>query len=156
MAVLTDKQLTAQIRNWRKKKIDSLAYGIRTDQEFSGNPRLEIDGRTYQVAECRSDLEARELLAQAGGNGLVMLFRVGHQRLGEDLLARLAKERLLSVDNVVVCAGQDSLNELMPSEQEVQSHPGWPRFHKIGGAALAAELDAKRAIREGAELAVSF
>jgi 2,4-dienoyl-CoA reductase (NADPH2) len=30
---------------------------------------------------------------------------------------------------------------------------GGPRFHKIGGAALAAELDAKRAIREGAELA---
>ena len=106
MAVLTDKQLTAQIRNWRKKKIDSLAYGIRTDQEFSGNPRLEIDGRTYQVAECRSDLEARELLAQAGGNGLVMLFRVGHQRLGEDLLARLAKERLLSVDS------RQSLREL--------------------------------------------
>jgi NADPH-dependent 2,4-dienoyl-CoA reductase/sulfur reductase-like enzyme len=26
-------------------------------------------------------------------------------------------------------------------------------FHKIGGAVLAAELDAKRAIREGAELA---
>jgi 2,4-dienoyl-CoA reductase (NADPH2) len=28
-----------------------------------------------------------------------------------------------------------------------------PRFHLIGGAKLAAELDAKRAIREGAELA---
>ena len=28
-----------------------------------------------------------------------------------------------------------------------------PRFHLIGGAALATELDAKRAIREGAELA---
>jgi 2,4-dienoyl-CoA reductase (NADPH2) len=33
---------------------------------------------------------------------------------------------------------------------------GGPRFHKIGGAALAAELDAKRAIREGAELAASL
>jgi 2,4-dienoyl-CoA reductase (NADPH2) len=37
----------------------------------------------------------------------------------------------------------------MPSEE---SKAG-PRFHKIGGASLAAELDAKRAIREGAELA---
>jgi 2,4-dienoyl-CoA reductase (NADPH2) len=60
------------------------------------------------------------------------------------------KERVLEVDNVVICAGQESLKELMPAE------PGktGPRFHLIGGAALAAELDAKRAIRDGAETAV--
>ncbi|HEX2531527.1 MAG TPA: NADPH-dependent 2,4-dienoyl-CoA reductase, partial [Burkholderiaceae bacterium] len=57
--------------------------------------------------------------------------------------------RLLEVDNVIICAGQDSLADLMPSE------PGksGPRFHLIGGAALAVELDAVRAIRQGAELA---
>jgi len=57
--------------------------------------------------------------------------------------------RLLEVDHVIVCAGQDSLTELMPAAPGL----GGPRFHLIGGAALAAELDAKRAIREGAELA---
>ena len=60
--------------------------------------------------------------------------------------------QVLEVDNVIICAGQDSLAELMPAEGTT----GGPRFHKIGGAALAAELDAKRAIREGAELAVSL
>jgi 2,4-dienoyl-CoA reductase (NADPH2) len=60
------------------------------------------------------------------------------------------EQRLIEVDNVVICAGQDSLAELMPAEGE---GTGSPVFHKIGGAALAAELDAKRAIREGAELA---
>jgi 2,4-dienoyl-CoA reductase (NADPH2) len=60
--------------------------------------------------------------------------------------------RLLEVDNVAICAGQDSLTELMSPQQDKQSDTG-PRFHLIGGAALAAELDAKRAIREGAELA---
>ncbi len=91
-------------------------------------------------------------------NGVVMLSGVQYDRIDDHGLHITVggEQRLLSVDNVVVCAGQDSLNELMPSEQEVQAHPGWPRFHKIGGAALAAELDAKRAIREGAELAVSF
>jgi 2,4-dienoyl-CoA reductase (NADPH2) len=59
------------------------------------------------------------------------------------------KPQLLEVDNVIICAGQESLAELMPSEE---SKAG-PRFYKIGGASLAAELDAKRAIREGAELA---
>ncbi|GAB3546852.1 NADPH-dependent 2,4-dienoyl-CoA reductase [Noviherbaspirillum agri] len=60
--------------------------------------------------------------------------------------------RVLEVDNVVICAGQDSLTELMPKEQSSSG----PRFHLIGGAALAAELDAKRAIREGAEVAAKL
>lgn len=62
------------------------------------------------------------------------------------------KVRLLAVDNVILCAGQESLTELMPAEGKTTG----PRFHKIGGAALAAELDAKRAIREGAVLAASL
>jgi 2,4-dienoyl-CoA reductase (NADPH2) len=60
------------------------------------------------------------------------------------------KQQLIEVDNVVICAGQESLDELMPGEG---AGNGGPKFYKIGGAALAAELDAKRAIREGAELA---
>ena len=52
---------------------------------------------------------------------------------------------VLDVDTVVICAGQESLRELY---QE-----GRNNFHLIGGADLAAELDAKRAIRQGAELA---
>jgi 2,4-dienoyl-CoA reductase (NADPH2) len=63
--------------------------------------------------------------------------------------------RLLEVDHVVLCAGQDSLTELMPPE-DAATVPGAPRFHRIGGAALASELDAKRAIREGAMLAASL
>jgi 2,4-dienoyl-CoA reductase (NADPH2) len=43
----------------------------------------------------------------------------------------------------------------MPAVGEVAA-PGAPRFHTIGGAALASELDAKRAIREGAVLAASL
>jgi 2,4-dienoyl-CoA reductase (NADPH2) len=60
--------------------------------------------------------------------------------------------QVLDVDHVVICAGQDSLAELMPAEGVT----GGPKFHKIGGAAMAAELDAKRAIRDGAELAASL
>ena len=67
----------------------------------------------------------------------------------------LALPQVLEVDHVVLCAGQDPLTELMPSADAVQA-PGAPRFHTIGGAALASELDAKRAIREGAVLAASL
>jgi 2,4-dienoyl-CoA reductase (NADPH2) len=57
--------------------------------------------------------------------------------------------RLLEVDTIVICAGQDSLRDLMPATP-AKTGPG---FHLIGGASVAAELDAKRAIREGALLA---
>lgn len=57
--------------------------------------------------------------------------------------------QLLEVDSIVVCAGQESVNDLMPTVGETPS----AQYHLIGGAKLAGELDAKRAIREGAELA---
>ena len=84
-------------------------------------------------------------------NGVTMMAGVQYERIDDAGLhiAVGGERRLLEVDNVVICAGQDSLAELMPPE----GTRGGPRFHKIGGAALAAELDAKRAIREGAELA---
>jgi len=63
--------------------------------------------------------------------------------------------QILAVDNVILCAGQDSLAELMP-ESSATNDQTTPRFHRIGGAKLAAELDAKRAIKEGAELAASL
>lgn len=67
--------------------------------------------------------------------------------------------RILEVDNVILCAGQDCLAELMPAVADPKkpaAPTSGPRFHKIGGAKLAAELDAKRAIKEGAELAASL
>jgi 2,4-dienoyl-CoA reductase (NADPH2) len=58
---------------------------------------------------------------------------------------------VLEVDNVIVCAGQDPLREL-----QAPLEAAGVRVHLVGGAKLAAELDAKRAIDEGARLAVSF
>ncbi|HEU5436384.1 MAG TPA: NADPH-dependent 2,4-dienoyl-CoA reductase [Telluria sp.] len=86
--------------------------------------------------------------------GVKMLAGVQYDRIDDAGLHITVdgKAQLLAVDNVIICAGQDSLVELMPAEGTT----GGPKFHKIGGAALAAELDAKRAIREGAELAVSL
>ncbi len=61
------------------------------------------------------------------------------------------KPRILEVDNVVVCAGQVSLNDL----KEPLTDAGI-QVSLIGGANLASELDAKRAIDEGARLASSM
>lgn len=87
-------------------------------------------------------------------NGVEMLAGVEYQKIDDQGLhiSINGQTRLLPVDNVILCAGQESLTELIPDQPNEKG----PRFHKIGGAALASELDAKRAIREGAELAAKL
>ncbi len=56
--------------------------------------------------------------------------------------------QVIAVDNVIICAGQDPLRELVDG----LSKP----YHLIGGADVAAELDAKRAIDQGVRLAATI
>ncbi|QIS09941.1 NADPH-dependent 2,4-dienoyl-CoA reductase [Nocardia arthritidis] len=58
------------------------------------------------------------------------------------------RPQLIPVDNVIVCAGQESVRELEAPLRAAGITP-----HLIGGADLAAELDAKRAIDQGTRLA---
>ncbi len=61
------------------------------------------------------------------------------------------KDMVLPVDNVVICAGQDPQRALQADLQAAGV-----TVHLIGGADVAAELDAKRAIKQGTELALAF
>ncbi|WP_097878735.1 NADPH-dependent 2,4-dienoyl-CoA reductase [Streptomyces sp. ms184] len=61
------------------------------------------------------------------------------------------ERRVLPVDTVVLCAGQEPRRELY---EELSA--GTVPVHLIGGADVAAELDAKRAIRQGTELAAAL
>jgi 2,4-dienoyl-CoA reductase (NADPH2) len=56
--------------------------------------------------------------------------------------------RLLEVENVVLCTGQEPLREL-----EAPLRAAGVSVHLVGGADVAAELDAKRAIDQGTRLA---
>ncbi|RMN38275.1 2,4-dienoyl-CoA reductase [Pseudomonas savastanoi pv. glycinea] len=69
-----------------------------------------------------------------------------HIRIGED-----GEEKLLAVDNIVICAGQDPLRELYDDLVSAGQS-----VHLIGGADVAAELDAKRAIDQGSCLAAAL
>ncbi|MDH0748897.1 NADPH-dependent 2,4-dienoyl-CoA reductase [Pseudomonas sp. GD03842] len=69
-----------------------------------------------------------------------------HIRIGAE-----GEERVLAVDNVVICAGQDPLRELYEGLQAAGQS-----VHLIGGADVAAELDAKRAINQGSRLAAAL
>ena len=57
----------------------------------------------------------------------------------------------MPVDTVIVCAGQDPLREL-----QADLEAAGQKVHLIGGADVAAELDAKRAINQGSRLAAAL
>ncbi|MGB1262985.1 MAG: FAD-dependent oxidoreductase [Cognaticolwellia sp.] len=83
-------------------------------------------------------------------NGVQMVAGVTYEEVNDEglVISIDGKQQTLAVDNVVVCAGQESERSLY-QQLEAQG----VQAHLIGGANVAAELDAKRAIRQAAELA---
>ncbi|MFJ2836897.1 MULTISPECIES: NADPH-dependent 2,4-dienoyl-CoA reductase [Nocardia] len=92
----------------------------------------------------RAALKAKGV-EQLGG---VNYERIDDQGLHISFGEKHEKPRVLEVDNVIVCAGQESVREL-----EEPLRAAGVDLHLIGGAELAAELDAKRAIAQGTRLA---
>ncbi len=91
--------------------------------------------------------------ASLKAKGVTQLSGVNYERIDDDGLhisfgPDRERKQLLEVDNVVICAGQESVRDLEDGLRRNGIDP-----HVIGGAAIAAELDAKRAIKQGTELA---
>jgi len=83
--------------------------------------------------------------AELARNGVRMIKGVEYRRIDRAgvHIAADGKEMLVAAGTVIVCAGQDPRKEVKGT-------------HVIGGAKEAAELDAKRAMLEGAELAAQL
>jgi len=79
------------------------------------------------------------------------LGEVEYQKIDDEGLHLIikGKSKILPVDNVVICAGQEPLRELYEPLQQLNIP-----IHLIGGAHEAGELDAKRAIKQATEMAV--
>ena len=91
--------------------------------------------------------------ASLKAKGVQQLSGVNYERIDDEGLhisfgSDRGHPQVLAVDNVVICAGQEPVRDLEEGLRRNGIDP-----HIIGGAALAAELDAKRAIRQGTELA---
>lgn len=86
-------------------------------------------------------------------HGVHMLAEVEYLKVDDAGLHIRVKDdiRVLAVDHVILCAGQESVQELFTLDEKGQ--PDQSNYHVIGGARFAGELDARRAIREGAQLA---
>ena len=80
--------------------------------------------------------------AELARNGVRMLKGVEYRRIDDEGLhvTLEGKDSVIAADTIIVCAGQ------VPRVNGVRPH-----FHVIGGAKEATELDAKRAMLEGAQ-----
>lgn len=108
-------------------------------QRKTGRPGAGLGKTTGWIH--RAALKSRGVILRAG---------VSYRRIDDEGLhiGTEAGEELLPVDHVVICAGQESVNSLVAGLA-----PAGKPVHVIGGALLAAELDAERAIRQAVTLA---
>ena len=85
--------------------------------------------------------------------GVKMLAGVSYERIDDEGLHITVggEPQTLAVDNVIICAGQDPRRELAEPLRELGK-----TLHLIGGADVAMELDARRAIAQGTRLALEI
>lgn len=92
----------------------------------------------------RASLAAYQVKMLAGCEYLAVDDQGLHLKVG-------GEEECLAVDSVVLCTGQESVNQLYNVLEKAGK-----KAHLIGGAELAAELDAQRAIEQGYKLAITL
>ncbi len=139
-------------------------WGVTTAPETPGGlqqPLQPVPLRSVTLLQRRPDKPGRTLGLSTGWalrarleqRGLQTLSGCSYERIdGAGLHLRVNGEaRLLEVDTVVICAGQESENGLAAELRSVGIQPD-----VIGGAELAAELDALRAIDQGTRLAMAL
>jgi 2,4-dienoyl-CoA reductase (NADPH2) len=120
---------------------DAPARDVWLLQRSPGRPGARLGKTTGWIH--RATLKAK---------GVRMLGGVEYRRVDDDGLHVTIDgvEQLLDVDHVVVCAGQEPRRELLAELGDSAI------LHVIGGADVAAELDAKRAIDQGSRLAAAL
>lgn len=141
-------------------------WGVDKDYENPGGlaavrPRLPETGREVTLLQRKTN-KIGETLGKTTGwihrvtlkqRNVAMINGVTYNRIDDRGLHITLKDtpRVIEVDTVIICAGQEPMRDL----QEELENNGMP-VHLIGGADLAIELDARRAIDQGARLAANL
>lgn len=136
-------------------------WGVDPDYARAGGlcpPEVEASARQVYLLQRKSAKIGNQLGKTTGwihraslkARNVAMIPGVTYDRI-DDLGLHVTisgKTETLPVDTVVVCAGQEPRRDLVEALRAAGHEP-----HLIGGADVAAELDAKRAIDQGTRLA---
>jgi 2,4-dienoyl-CoA reductase (NADPH2) len=156
--LVTDESPTLNLKEWKSE------WGVADPQEARGALTTPIPApaaREVYLLQRTKGAQGRRLGKTSGwvhraslkAKGVTQLSEVNYERIDDDGLhisfgPHREGARVLEVDNVVICAGQEPVRELADGLRRNGIDP-----HIIGGADVAAELDAKHAIKQGTELA---
>lgn len=147
-------------------KVEQFMSEWGVDMDYSGagglgEVRKENAGRTLFLLQRKKTKPGAGLGKTTGWihrsvlkkHGVKMMNGVEYRRICDQglVIFHNNEEKLLEVDDIVICAGQESELGLAGELERAGM-----RFHLIGGAKKAGELDAKRAISQGVEIADSF
>lgn len=139
-------------------------WGIDTEYSHAGGiktAKVQKSAREIYLLQRKSSVVGAGLGKTTGwihrltlkNRQVQMMAGVSYQKIDDQGLHISIDQQpqLLAVDHIIVCAGQESLRDLYEQLQD-----DGLRLHVIGGAQQAGELDAKYAIRQGAELAAKI
>ena len=148
------ENLAEWLREWGVGDPEVVRGGLTT-------PEPEPSVRSVTLLQRKPEKPGRKLGKTTGwihratlqAKGVKMIGGVNYDRISPDGLhvsfgASQDNPTLLEVDSIVLCAGQESETSLAAELNEAGKI-----VHVIGGADLASELDAKRAIDQGTRLA---
>jgi 2,4-dienoyl-CoA reductase (NADPH2) len=150
---------TLDVKEWNQE------WGVTDDMTVPGfvdKPRPTPPARKVYLVQRKSGSQGKSLGMTSGWVHKATIKMKGVEQISgarydkiDDQGLHLSFEdkdaRVLEVDTIVLCAGQESVRDLIDPLTTAGV-----TTHVIGGADLAAELDAKRAIRQGTELAASM
>jgi 2,4-dienoyl-CoA reductase (NADPH2) len=156
--LVTDDSPTLNLKDWKAE------WGVADPWEQRGaltTPIPAPPAREVYLLQRTDGAQGKGLGKTSGwvhraslkAKGVHQLSGVNYERVSDDGLhisfgPKRERPQLLAVDTVVLCAGQEPVRDLEGDLRQMGVDP-----HIIGGAAFAAELDAKRAIKQGTELA---
>lgn len=149
---------TTDIARWTRE------WGVDTSLVHRGGlekPEIESSPREVWLLQRSAGRPGRRLNKTTGWVHRAALKAKGVKMLGGVVYNHIddaglhvnidGRPQTLSVDNVIICAGQESNRTLADELQALGA-----AVHVIGGADVAAELDAKRAIAQATRLAASL
>lgn len=124
--------------------------GMQPQPESSSREIVLLQRKTTRMGKGLGKTTGWAHRASLKMKGVTMIPGVEYKKIDDNgfLITIEGQEKLLEVDNVIICAGQEPLREVI----EGLNAP----HHLIGGADEALELDAKRAIDQGTRLAATL
>jgi 2,4-dienoyl-CoA reductase (NADPH2) len=124
-------------------------------------PQLPSSGRRVYLLQRKTGKMGESLGKTTGWihrltlkqRNVTMINAVTYSKIDDEGLhiTRKGQPQILAVDTIIICAGQESNRDLKEGLESAGIS-----LHLIGGAELAVELDAKRAIDQGARLAAAI